>query len=81
MKLRKVFRLNVSKTVLLDGIFMRYFKHNKGHDEAILSTVMQFISNFIREIILTNIYISMPFQYLMCNRTDIKKDKINVNNI
>ncbi len=64
MKLRKVFRLNISKTVGLDGIFMSYFKH-KVHHEAILSTtVMQNISNFIREIISTNIYIAMSFQYL-----------------
>lgn len=38
MKLRKVFRQNISKTVLLNCIYMRYFKHNEGHYEAILSS-------------------------------------------
>lgn len=38
MKLRKVFRQNVSKTVLLNCIRMRYFKHNEGRDEAILQS-------------------------------------------
>lgn len=47
MKSRKVFRRNVSKTVLLNGIFMRYFKHNEGHDEANMSTsVVREINEF-----------------------------------